>query len=412
MNSGSTMRILTFTTLFPNVEQQDHGIFVENRLRHLLGSRQVTAEIIAPVPWFPLTSPMFGRFARFARVPRREQRHGTSVRHPRYLSIPRVGMHLAPFLLYLGARRTARRLLADGFDFDLIDAHYFYPDGVAAALLGRELGKPVVITARGTDINLIADFRLPRRMILWAARRAAAIVTVCEALRTRLIELGAEGARIHTLRNGVDLVHFRPRDRDSARRNYNVEGTAPVLLSVGHLIERKGHHLVIEALARLPSARLLIAGDGPERPALERLATRFGVAERVRFLGRVAHDTLAEIYSAADLLVLASSREGWANVLLEAMACGTPVAATKVWGTPEVVADPAAGLLVEPRTADAFVIAITRLLATPPSRAATRLYAERFSWDATTTGQLVLFQQVLAREQSHSRHATHRSTAA
>jgi glycosyltransferase involved in cell wall biosynthesis len=249
-------------------------------------------------------------------------------------------------------------------------------------------------------------------MILWAARRAAAIVTVCEALRTRLIELGAGGARIHTLRNGVDLVHFRPRDRDIARRNYDVEGTAPVLLSVGHLIERKGHHLVIEALARLPSARLLIAGDGPERAALERLAMRLGVAERVRFLGRVAHDALAEIYSAADLLVLASSREGWANVLLEAMACGTPVAATKVWGTPEVVADPAAGLLVEPRTADAFAIAIARVLAAPPSRAATRLYAERFSWDATTTGQLVLFHQVLARAHSHSRDAAHRSTAA
>lgn len=406
------MKILTFTTLFPNVEQQDHGIFVENRLRQLLGSRQVTAEIIAPVPWFPLVSPAFGRFAGFARVPRQELRHGFSVRHPRYISLPRIGMLLAPLLLYLGARRAAKRLLVEGFDFDLIDAHYFYPDGVAAILLGRELGKPVVITARGTDINLIADFPLPRRMILWAARRAAAIVTVCEALRTRLIAIGAEAARIHTLRNGVDLAHFRPRDSDSARRKYNVAGTAPVLLSVGHLIERKGHHLVIEALARLPSAWLLIAGDGPERAALELLAVRLGVAARVRFLGRVAHDALAEIYNAADLLVLASSREGWANVLLEAMACGTPVVATKVWGTPEMVADPAAGHLVEPRTADAFVIAITRLLAAPPSRAATRLYAERFSWDATTTGQLVLFRDVVAREQCPSRTAAHRSTAA
>jgi teichuronic acid biosynthesis glycosyltransferase TuaC len=405
------MKILTFTTLFPNAEQPDHGIFVENRLRHLLGSRQVTAEVIAPVPWFPLASGAFGRFARLARVPLQEQRHGLAVRHPRYVSIPKIGMHIAPLLLYLGARRVANRLLAEGHDFDLIDAHYFYPDGVAAALLGRELGKPVVITARGTDINLIADFALPRRMILWAARRAAAVITVCEALRARLIELGADAAAIHTLRNGVDLVRFRPRERAEARRKYGVDGAAPVLLSVGHLIERKGHHVLIAALAQLPEARLLIAGDGPERAALDRLATRLGIAERVKFLGRVAHDDLAETYSAADLLVLASSREGWANVLLEAMACGTPVVATKVWGTPEVVADAAAGLLVEPRTAAAFAAAIARLLTAPPSRPATRLYAERFSWDATTAGQLALFHDILARRQYPHRVAPRTGTA-
>jgi teichuronic acid biosynthesis glycosyltransferase TuaC len=404
------MKILTFTTLFPNSEQPDHGIFVENRLRHLLSSQQLAAEIIAPVPWFPLAHRTFGRFARFARVPRRERRRDLSIRHPRYLSIPRIGMHLAPLLLYLGTRRAAKRLLAEGYDFDLIDAHYFYPDGIAAALLGRELGKPVVITARGTDINLIADFPLPRRMILWAARRAAAVITVCEALRSRLIELGADGAGIHTLRNGVDLVRFRPCDRDAARRTYGVSGSAPVLLSVGHLIERKGHHLAIEALAQLPSASLLIAGDGPERPALDALATRLGVAARVCFLGRVAHEGLPVLYSAADVLVLASSREGWANVLLEAMACGTPVVASKVWGTPEVVADPVAGLLVEPRTADAFAASIARLLASPPPRAATRLYAERFSWDATTAGQLALFRGIVTRKSYSQKMTAHRST--
>src|SRR5260370_30187802 len=102
------MKILTFTTLFPNSEQPDHGIFVENRLRHLLGSHQLVAEIIAPVPWFPLTNRAFGRFARLARVPWREHRHGLSVRHPRYISIPKFGMHLAPLLLYLGTRPAAK----------------------------------------------------------------------------------------------------------------------------------------------------------------------------------------------------------------------------------------------------------------------------------------------------------------
>ncbi|MBV9521550.1 MAG: glycosyltransferase family 4 protein [Alphaproteobacteria bacterium] len=389
------MRILTFTTLFPNFEQPSHGIFVENRLRHLLGSGALTAKVVAPVPWFPSRSEAFGAYARLARMPRQEMRHGISVLHPRYISIPKIGMHLAPFLLYLGARRAIKRMIAQGDAFDLIDAHYFYPDGIAAALLGREMGRPLVITARGTDINLIAEYPLPRRMILWAVKQAQGVITVCEALKTRLVELGAEPGRIHVLRNGVDLDGFRPCARDMVRREHDIGTEAPLLLSVGHLIERKAHHLAIEALALLPEARLLIAGEGPERAALETLAVNRNVAGRVRFLGRVPHERLPEIYSAADVLILASSREGWANVLLESMACGTPVVASDVWGTPEVVADPAAGILVKERTGSGFADAIKRLLSAPPRREATRRYAERFSWNATTEGQLALFRRIL-----------------
>jgi glycosyltransferase involved in cell wall biosynthesis len=389
------MKILTFTTLFPNKEQQSHGIFVENRLRHLLGSNEVTSRVVAPVPWFPSQSQFLGDYARLARIPAAETRHGLPIAHPRYVAIPKIGMHLAPLLLYLGARRTVKRLIAEGFSFDLIDAHYFYPDGVAAALLGLELARPVVITARGTDVSLIGDYPLPRRMILWAARQAAGIITVCTALKTRLVEIGVAEERIRVLRNGVDLIAFRPCDRAIARSQYNIAAETPLLVSVGHLIERKAHHLVIEALALIPGARLLIAGDGPEQAALQQLAIRLNVAERVQFLGRVAHERLPEIYSAADILVLASSREGWANVLLEAMACGTPVVASDVWGTPEVVAERAAGRLVKDRTGAAFAEAIRNLLALPPRREETRTYAEGFSWDATTAGQLALFSEIL-----------------
>jgi teichuronic acid biosynthesis glycosyltransferase TuaC len=405
------MRILTFTTLFPNAEQPDHGIFVENRLRHLLASQHLAGRVVAPIPWFPGSGKGAGRYSRFARAPRSEIRHGIPIAHPRFISLPKVGMHLAPFLLYWGARRAVRRLLAEGFAFDVIDAHYFYPDGVAATLLGREFGKPVVITARGTDVNLIAEYRLPRRMMLWAARHAGGVVTVCAALKTRLVELGADAASIRVLRNGVDLDRFRPCERAGARQAYGIDGAAPVLLSVGHLIRRKGHELVIEALARLPEARLLIAGEGPERHALERHARRLGVAGRVRFLGRVAHEALAELYSAADVLVLASSREGWANVLLEAMACGTPVVASNVWGTPEVVADADAGCLVDERTGAAFAAAIAHLLASPPARAATRRYAEGFGWEATSEGQLACFRDVVARARQSPIIARRRSVA-
>lgn len=389
------IRTITFSTLFPNRIQPAHGIFVANRLLHLLKSGVVSTEVVAPIPWFPSANPRFGAYARYAAVPFVEELFGQRVHHPRYPVIPKIGMHLAPVLLYLGARGALRSVLRQGPNFDLIDAHYFYPDGVAAVLLGKAFGKPVVITARGTDINHIADHRLPREMIRWAAREAAGIVTVCQALKDRLIEIGVEPSRVRVLRNGVDLDVFRPHDRDAARAKYNLKGR--VLLSVGHLIRRKGHHLVIEALTHLDDVTLLVAGSGPEEAALRALVAELGVADKVRFLGQMAHTDLPELYSAADVLVLASEREGWANVLLEAMACGTPVAASSVWGTPEVVAEAAAGLLVADRTGPGFAAAISQLLADPPRRRATRSYAEQFSWDATTAGQLELFHSVIAR---------------
>ncbi|MFO1190354.1 MAG: glycosyltransferase family 4 protein [Alphaproteobacteria bacterium] len=389
------MKIVTFSTLFPNAAQPHHGVFVENRLRHLLASGAVTARVIAPVPWFPCESRHFPAYSAFARAPRHEVRHGVMIDHPRYAQLPRVGMTLAPALLYLGAWRAFRALQESGEDFDLIDAHYFYPDGVAAAMLARRLKKPFTITARGTDINLIPAYALPRRMILKAAAAADGLITVCQALKDEMTHLGVAADRITVLRNGVDLVMFRPGDRARFRAALDLSG--PTLLSVGLLIPRKGHDLVIRALADLPGYTLLIAGDGPDGEALGSVAAAAGVADRVRFLGRVAHDQLPCLYGAADALVLASSREGWANVLLEAMACGTPVIASNVWGTPEVVSVPEAGVLMTERTASGVADGVRRLFAALPDRHATRAYAEQFSWDATTQGQIELFRSILAR---------------
>jgi glycosyltransferase involved in cell wall biosynthesis len=388
------LRILTFTTLYPNAAQPSHGVFVENRIRHLAASGAARIEVVAPVPVFPLVRRFLPAYAEADKAPLQEVRYGLAVRHPRYPLIPKVSMLAAPLSLYAAARPVIAQLRRDGFDFDLIDAHYFYPDGIAAVLLGRSFGRPVTITARGTDINLIPEYHWPRRMIRWAAREAAGMITVCAALKDGLVALGAEPAKIRVLRNGVDLRTFRPVDRVEARRRLGL--TAPTLLSVGHLIPRKAHDLVIRAVAQLPGYHLMIAGLGPEEQRLRALARSEGVEDRVRFLGRVAHDQLREVYGAADLLVLASSREGWANVLLEAMACGTRVAASDVWGTPEVVAAPEAGALFTDRTPDAIAATVRQIMAQPEDRAATRRYAEGFSWDDTTRGQIELFRSILA----------------
>jgi glycosyltransferase involved in cell wall biosynthesis len=391
------LKVLTFSTLFPSSVRPSHGIFVETRLRELMKSGRVESRVIAPVPWFPSADPRWGDYAKFAATPAREQRNGIDVLHPRYLLLPKVGMTSAPLTLALGARAAVQKLLDEGFDFDLIDAHYYYPDGVAAALLAQWFGKPLTITARGTDLNLIPQYPLPRRMIEWAARRAAGSIGVCAALMDVLRGWGHDPAKLHTLRNGVDLERFRPLPQGQVRAELGVGGE-PLLLSVGHLIERKGHHVAIEALAKLakarPDARLVIIGEGEERAALTALAARLGVADKVRLTGSLPNTELLKWYSAADVLLLCSSREGWANVLLESMACGTPVVATDIWGTPEVVAAPEAGLLVAERTGAAFAAGVEALLTGGVDRAATRRYAEGFSWQATTDGQLDLFSTI------------------
>ena len=385
------MRILTFTTLFPNAAKPHHGIFTETTLRHQLATGEVKAKVVAPIPWFPSSHRMFGEYGVLARAPDVEVRVGVEVYHPRYAVVPKIGMYATPFSLASSARRTIGRLLDEGYDFDVIDAHYFYPDGVAAALLGKYFNKPLVISALGTDINLIMRSPLARRMIRWAGEQASAMITVCDALRNEMIRFGMDGRRITTLRNGVDLELFRPGDRTALRKAFGLD--AFTLLSVGHLDPRKGHDHVIGALPALPAVRLLIAGSGPDLKKLQALAATLGVADRVTFLGAMPQDRLRDYYGAADALVLASSREGWANVLLEAMACGTPVVASNVWGTPEVVQTPAAGVLMTSLTPQGVADGVERLRARYPDHDATRAYAERFSWADTTSGQIRLFRQ-------------------
>jgi glycosyltransferase involved in cell wall biosynthesis len=396
MNSAVTseLEIVTFSTLYPNSAQPNHGVFVENRLRHLISAGRVNARVVAPVPWFPSSASIFGRYALHAKVMPREMRFGVPIQHPKYFILPKVGMTLVPKWL-AGASLPILRQLQRERDFALIDAHYFFPDGVAAIRLGRQMNKPVVITARGTDVNLIPQIPGPRQMILEAADAAAGIITVSQALKDALVELGVAAGKITVLRNGVDLVLFQPGARDETRAKLGLLGR--VLLSVGHLIERKGHNFVIAALPDLPEFSLMIAGEGPERSSLERLAANLKVSGRVRFLGNVPHAELHRVYSAADALVLASSREGWPNVLLEAMACGTPVVASNIWGNPEVVSRPEAGVLMNERSATGVAEGVKRLFDALPERQATRRYAEGFSWDATSEGQLRLFRDVINR---------------
>ena len=289
------IKTLLFSTLFPSTARPVHGIFVETRLRELLKTRAVETKVVAPVPWFPFKGDRFGDYGKFAATPRREERHGVEVFHPRYFLPPRIGMNIAPYALARGALPTIKRIIREGFDFDLIDAHYYYPDGVAAGFIAKELGKPFVVTARGTDINVLPNYPIPHRLILETAAAASASIGVSRALTGKLAALGAEPEKHKVFRNGVDLMRFYPQPQDVARQQIGIP-IAPdekLMLSVGNLVELKGHHLAIEALTQLPAnTRLAIVGKGMERERLEALARRLGVADRVYFAGMIQPDQL------------------------------------------------------------------------------------------------------------------------
>ncbi len=386
------MNLLTYTTLYPSAVSPQHGIFVENRLRRIVATGEASARVVAPVPWFPFTGDVFGRYGTLARFDTVEERFGIEIDHPRYLSIPKVGMNLAPWLLYRGTVDRVRRHVGEAGAV-LIDAHYFYPDGVAAAMIGRVLGRPVVITARGSDINLIADHAGPRRQILAAARQSAAVIAVSDALRRRMIDIGIDERRIHVLRNGVDLEMFSPVPGDQARAMLGIE--RPAMVAVGNVLSTKGQDIAVRALTLIPDIDLVVVGAGPQEREFQRLAGQLGISDRVRFAGRIPQAELKYWFSAAEFSVLASVREGWPNVLLESMACGTPVIASNVGGVPEIIASPEAGRIMAQRTPEALAAAVRDLRANPPGRDATRAWAAKFDWASTVERQIALYRDIL-----------------
>lgn len=393
------MNILTISTLYPNPVDLKHGIFVRTRSMHLVKHHpDIKPIIIAPVPWFFFSSELLGNFASFKKIPSVRNDNGLEVHHPRYLVIPKLGMFLAPFTLAWSLKRSLKKLVADkrklGVEFSLIDGHYFFPDGVAIAKAAKALKLPFVCTARGTDINLIPENPLAKKMVLKVLQESRYNFAVCQALKDEMVALGADESKVSVLRNGVDLELFEWSNNEkqlTLKKQVGIEGR--LVVSVGGLVERKGHHLTIEAIANMPDVHFVLVGDGPEKNALLALAKRLEISDRVTLTGALTQPEVNKWFMAADCSVLASSREGWANVLLESMASGCPVVATDVWGTPEVVQSENVGRLCE-RNVASIASEMESLLAQTTLRNSVRSYAESFDWKETSDKQREFFATI------------------
>jgi glycosyltransferase involved in cell wall biosynthesis len=388
------VRLLTLTTLFPNSRQPRHGIFVANRLRKLCETGRVDAKVIAALPTFP------GAYRYAVDVPVREVVGTLDVRHPRYVQIPGVGMRSQPGSLARAILREIGR--SNAKTFDLVDAHYFYPDGVAAAHVADELDLPLVISARGSDINLIGDIPFARARMLRAAQKAKALIAVSEALADRMRAIGMPSERIHVLRNGVDTVMFRPVAKEEARARLGLDPGPQWILGVGNLVAEKGFDVLIRAMGDLPDARLVIVGEGPLRTMLQGLAESYAPG-RVVFQGNMPQADLPAAYSGADVLALPSLREGWPNVLLEAIACGTPVVAAAVGGVAEILRPGAPGAMVRDHTPVAWRDALMRALAATHDPERVRAYAFQFGWHDIVDRQCALYEDVARKWRARTR---------
>ena len=397
-----TPRIVVFTTLFPNAAQPGVGLFIRERMFRV--AKVLPLTVVAPVPWFPFQG-LLRRWKPHFRpeAPLHEVQDGIEVRHPRFLSVPGAFKWLDGILMALGCLPTMLRLKRS-FRFNVIDAHFAYPDGDAGTLLGRWLHVPVTITLRGTEVPLARD-PLRRWRMKKALARASRIFSVSDSLKRHAETLGAPGARILTVGNGVDTNKFHRVPRNEARARLGLSEDVPVLVSVGALVERKGFHRVLECLPdlrkRFPDLRYLIVGgaspEGDWSQFLRQRAAELKLDDCVSFLGSMAPEELKKVLSAADVFVLATRNEGWANVFLEAMACGLPVVTTDVGGNAEVVSDPRLGLLVPFGVGDKLTEAIAEALQRNWDRDFIVRNAEANSWDRRVSVLAAEFANITAR---------------
>lgn len=402
--------LVVFSTLFPHAGAPNAGTFIRERMFRVGEVLPVT--VVSPQPWFPgqallrCWKPHFRPDA-----PRRESHQGIDILHPRFFSVPGTFKQLDGLFMALASYFTLKKLQRAG-KLDILDAHFAYPDGYAAMLLGKWLDVPVTITLRGTEVPHSKNPKL-RPLLVRALQGAARVYSVSDSLRRHAISLGIPGGKIRVVGNGVDTKKFQPVDKREARKKLAIGHGAKVLVSVGALVERKGFHRVIECLPGLLRSfpdlyYLMVGAAGPEgdfSAELRRQVAELGLQDRVRFLGAMPSTELKWPLAAADVFVLATRNEGWANVFLEAMACGLPVVTTDVGGNAEVVCRDELGSIVPFDDRSALEQALRQALERKWPRDAIIAYARENAWNTPVMVLQEEFLTLAGLTQSGKRHA-------
>jgi len=358
-------------------------------------------KVVAPVPWVPISKLLGKKYQLYPQVPHKEIQDEIEVFHPRYFVTPKIGRALYGFMYYFSILKFMRRLYKK-YAFDLLDVHWAYPDGFAGVLFGKLFNKPTITTIRGTDINIFPRYYFMKKMIVYSLKRANRVISVCSALKEKASELGIEKEKITVMPNGVDILKFYKMKKIHARGKLNLSHDKKIILSVGHLVELKGFHYIIDAVNKLVKGGgqnnilLIVIGEGEYRNILERQIWKLKLDSLVNLVGYKSYGELVYWYNAADVFCLASSREGWPNVIFESLACGTPVVATSVSGIPEILCSDEYGILVKKRTADEIAAGIYEGLKRKWDKERLVEYAGKNTWDRVGEKVYQVFQSMLS----------------
>ncbi len=372
------MKILISTGIFPNRTSPHRGIYILRQAVAL--SKLAVVKVIAPVPFFPAFA-RSARYSAYARVPASDSIEGIEVVYPRYYVIPKVLRYAHGALLELSVKGTFRRLARE-FEPDVVLGFFAYPYGYGSVHIARRLGIPVVTGVLGSDLNVMPRGVLHRKMIAWTLRSSDRVFSVCESLKRKAIELGAEPDMVAVIPNGVEEGRYGRFNRDEARSRLGLDSGKRFVLCVSNLVPIKGVDILIRALPSVPAdVRLVVVGDGAELDRLRGLAGRLGVFERILFAGKRPPDDVPLWMTAANVVVLASRAEGHPNVVLESLASGTPVVATRVGGVPEILTSERFGVIVEPEDPDALAAGIRAAMSREWDDAVIRREGQRRTWD-------------------------------
>lgn len=385
-------KILVFTNLYPSHVEPTLGIYNKSTFEAL--ARYCDVRVVAPIrAWARWKQPSL------ILDPVREREGGVESIFPPYWSIPTAwSLHAGG--MYLSMRPWIRELRRD-FPFDIIIAAWAYPDAVAASLLAREAKVPLITAVLGSDVNEFPDLFGLRPQIRFGFRRAQRVLAVSRDIAARVVELGAPRERVLVQHNGVDGARFKIRSRAEARKSVGIEHERPVIGYVGNIRPVKGSDVLIEAMDHLVKqignhdAELWIVGSGEIEAQVRARTKALGLDSRVRFLGRQPHDAIPRWMSAVDVFCLPSRNEGCPNVILEALASGKPVVASRVGGIPELLTDGENGYLVPAEDPAALAGALSTALARTWDPEALRASVTFLSWDAVALTYQKIIGEVL-----------------
>ena len=393
------LRILSICRSFPTPDDPSSGIFVLNRLAAM--SARADVQVIQQIPYFPLLK----RLPRWAEAADSRRVGSLSILHAPMFYTPGILKSVDSFWLQRAIGSLVERIHRQQ-PIDLIDAHFGYPEGVSCVRIGRRLGIPVFVTIRGFEAEYVSKSGIGGQMVS-ALRAATGCISVSHSLRDLAIRHGVPAEHIRVVHNAIDASVFHWRDRREARLRLKFPMEQPLIVSVGHLISRKRHHVLIEALAEVrrafPDVVLAIIGARafePDYPEL--LATRareLNVLDAVRFVGNLPPPEVATWLAAADDFALATAREGCCNAVLEALAMGVPVITTDVGDNAHFVKDAANGHVVPVDDAGALARALTQSLRKRDwdrQRISRQMLTDVGSWDGVAARVLDFMRERLA----------------